>query len=47
MKLFGGILEDHYSEFVEFCDKIKGNEKTPKSISCFLEDDAIHFVIES
>jgi hypothetical protein len=46
MNKFDSILDKYYDDFVEFCDKIKEKATKLTSISCYIEDDKIHFVIE-
>lgn len=44
--LFDGLLDGHYDEFVAFCEKIKSRSTPLTSISCYIENDQIHFEID-
>ena len=47
MNLFGNILDSHYDEFVEFCEKVNNSATSLTRLSCYLENDKIHFLIDN
>jgi len=47
MNLFGNILDKYYNEFVDFCEQVKVQATELTRLSCYIENDVIHFVIEN
>lgn len=46
MNLFGNILDNFYDDFVAFCEDVKRNATELTRLSCYIENDQIHFVID-
>lgn len=46
MTIFENLLNDYYTEFVEFCDGVKNSSKKIKNVSCYIDDGKINFEVE-
>lgn len=46
MAIFENLLNDYYSDFINFCDQVKNSSEKIESVTCYIKNGKLEFDLQ-